>query len=175
MDGNNVAWADSSVRRLVNGRQVTAAARAELVRLLSKAQLQGLEVVVVFDGRRPPGEKLDQPNVRVLYSELESADTVIARECTLHDVVATRDRGLKDATLPGGARLWSVERLLQALHPRWLGAAAQPVESKPSAPAVALQAFPQCADCMWREKDDWVRLCEEDTLLGRARNYRQHW
>lgn len=176
VDGYNVIWADPALRALDGGKPGPLA-RAELVRLLTKARVQGLLVVVVFDGTRPAGEQLDSPVVKVIYSAPEKADPVIAHMCTAQDVVVTRDRGLRDATLPGGARVKTADWLIGILRPssRWQRRPSGPVEEeqKPSPPR--FRRFAECSDCMWRDRDDGAMRCEADALAGRADFYQRHW
>ena len=50
-----------------------------------------------------------------------------------------------------------------------------PAEDTPALRYPRLRRFDVCPRCLFRERDDWVMLCEEDSALGRPRNFRERW
>ncbi|MDQ3856396.1 MAG: NYN domain-containing protein [Chloroflexota bacterium] len=175
VDGYNAIRRDEALRKLE--QEFPLRARAQLLRLLNRPSLSKYSVLVVFDGSPPPGESLLPGRVRVVHSREETADAVIARVARALDIVVTDDHGLRADTLLSGPRVWSTQQLFTTVRP------AGPNDSKrasvreevrtPKVPA--LRAFSVCPTCMFYTRDDWIRLCEDDGLLGRPANYREHW
>ncbi len=173
VDGYNVIRSDPALSRLESRSRV--AGRAELLRLLDHPALSRYTVIVVFDGTLPPRERLHRGRVRVVQARERSADEVIARSCSREDVVVTNDRELAENTLLPGPTIWSVERLLGVVRPHRARAAAQGVAGPEKPMAARLRRFRVCERCLFHTRDDWAMLCEEDSALGRPRNFREHW
>ncbi len=176
VDGYNVIRRDPPMRELEE--RDPAAARTELLRLLEHHSLRRYQVVVVFDGLAPAGPPPRAGRVRIRFSHAETADALIARMCTSSDVVVTDDRGLAADTLQKGPAVWSVARLTEMVRPARRARHRQPDRAEP--PPVRMQyprlrRFDLCPRCIFAERDDWVMLCEEDSLLGRPRNFREEW
>ena len=177
IDGYNVIRRDPALRELE--RRDALAARAELLRLLLHHSLAAHDVLIVYDGAPPVGERLPRGRAKILHSRAEPADALIAEICGPDDIVVTDDRGLAHETLRAGPRVWSVERLMSSVRPRSSPRrSAARREQKPDAKTGSyprLRRFEVCSRCMFSERDDWVMLCEEDSAIGAPRNYREGW
>jgi hypothetical protein len=175
VDGYNVIRRDPILRELE--RQDPLASRAELLRLLHHSSLRGYTVTVVFDGVAPAGDRPWAGGVRVIHSREQTADALIAHLCGPRDVVVTDDRTLAADTLPAGPRIWSVAKLLEMVRPRGRGRpGVQPAEEQARTPSYPrLRRFDACRRCLFSGRDDWIMLCEEDSELGRPRNFRERW
>lgn len=178
VDGYNVIRRDPVLRELE--QRDPLAARADLLRLLNHHSLNPWEVLVIFDGAPPLGERPVVSRARVIHSRGESADVLIVSLCGPHDVVVTDDQGLRASTLLAGPQVWSVEKLLRRVSPaarrvqRRLGQSAEE-PARPAPPAPGLRTFAVCPRCKFYDRDDWIMLCEEDGALGRPRNFREEW
>lgn len=171
VDGYNVIRRDPALHKLELRDQ--PAARAELVRLLNHSSLNRYRVVIVFDGPPPTYERLVRGRVGVVYSRARTADEVIVQGCTARDVVVTDDAGLAYETLRDGPLIWSVETLLRKVRPARPPRTGIPQADKPA--AVSLRRFDVCKRCKFYDRDDWILLCEEDSLAGRPKNFREAW
>lgn len=175
VDGYNVIRRDRALRELE--RRNPVAGREELLRLLAHGALHCYEVVVVFDGAPPDGSPVPRGGrIHVRHSYDETADSVIAVLCRAGDTVVTDDRGLAADTLDAGPEVWSVAKLLETVRPmrkKSIPPASSPEPAGMSYPR--LRRFDVCPRCMFAERDDWVMLCEEDSLLGKPRNFREGW
>ncbi len=175
VDGYNVIRRDPVLRRLELSDP--EASRAELVRLLGHHALQSFEVVVVFDGTAPMDATRSSKFVQIRYTHPRTADAVIIAMCRPSDVVVTDDRELASATLSAGPKVWGVTKLLDKVRPVGrTGPASAGSRDKPAElPTAPLRRFKACASCMFSTRDDWIMLCEEDSALGTAKNFRTSW
>ena len=179
VDAYNVIRRDAALRDLE--RRDPLAARAELLCLLGHHSLSRYEVVAVFDGvpapqERPPQGSAAKGRPRAYFSREQSADELIEAMSGPGDVVVTDDRGLAASTLEAGPQVWSVEKLLARVRPPKRSAPRDaPAEDAPALRYPRLRRFEVCPRCLFRERDDWVMLCEEDSALGRPHNFRERW
>lgn len=174
VDGYNVIRRDAALRALEG--QNPSYARCELVGMLGHHSLSRYDVVVVFDGVAPAGERLTPGQVKVLHSRAQTADALIANISNAHDVVVTDDRGLVADTLEAGPRVWRVSKLLDLVRPAGRQRRRMPVPEKPGPPrTVKLRSFGVCSRCKFYDRDDWIMLCEEDSLNGAPTNFREQW
>ncbi|MDP9378697.1 MAG: NYN domain-containing protein [Chloroflexota bacterium] len=175
IDGYNVIRRDPHLRALES--QDPLAARSELIRLLRHNSVSRYQVIVVFDGTPPPAERKPPRGVKLIHSRGQTADELIAGLSGSGDIVVTDDRGLAADTLPAGPRLWSVEKLLNTVRPH--GKAGRRTENVTEQPPILnpprLRSFDVCSRCLFNQRDDWAMLCEEDSSLGRPRNFREQW
>ncbi|MBA2364229.1 MAG: NYN domain-containing protein [Chloroflexia bacterium] len=174
VDALNVIRRDSALRELE--QRDPSSARTELVRLLGHHSLRRYKIALVFDGAPTPNERLSAGHIQAYYSWDQTADDLIARMCGSGDIVVTDDRRLVADTLQAGPMIWNTAKLLEAVrprrrHPRTAGT----LTAKPAPEATLLRRFEVCPQCLFARRDDWLMLCEEDSALGKPRNFRDRW
>lgn len=176
VDGYNVIRRDPMMREMEERNPTTA--REELFRLLRHNSLRRYEVVVVFDGIAPAGERPQIGRIRAMHSREQTADDLIVQMCSSRDVVVTDDRGLAADTLQAGPDVWSVAKLMETIRPVRGRKRREPSPAEASPIHLQypkLRRFDLCPRCIFAERDDWVMLCEEDSLAGRPANFREEW
>ncbi len=176
VDGYNVIRCDPYLRSIE--RSGADKARLQLIQLLSKAsKLAAYQIVVVFDGPPSRGFKSDS-RIKVIYSGRHSADDFIVNMAKSDDLVVTNDSQLRTRTLQRGPKVWSVEKLLDAIRPRSRNSEEYSPQSdpKPSKTRVSkLRSFSVCKRCIFFNRDDWIMLCVEDLEIGAPKNFRDQW